>query len=296
MLTTMTDGIAWLVVGLFVCGVVLEWFDRATARFVLAAAWVVFAAFWAVLVPHYAFELHSFIEASGSVLAVPASLYAAFLTYSGRDTLSNLSRAVAVMGVIYLPFAAIHPLREFLVELVSTQLHLTLAALGYHPTFTVAAANGFKSAFVFTDATGHTYSTYLVLACTGVGSMSVVSGLITATDAPLRRRARTLVVVIPAIWILNLVRNAFIAIGFGEQRFQIFVGPVMAVVGYSDPHLVSYFIADRVIAQSLSVVALLLLVWFAARELPELLTTVDEVLSVFTNRRFDLRGALGDAE
>lgn len=284
----LTDGLAWLVVGPFVTGAVAERFDRQSARYLLASAWVVFATFWAVLTPHFAFEMHSIVEGTGSLLAVPASLYMAYLVYAGRDGLFVLSRAVAVMGLLYLPFAAIHPLREFLVELVSLQLHLVLGTLGYHPEFTVAQENGFRSAFVFTDASGHTYYTYLVLACTGIGSMSVMSGLVAAVEAPLRRKLSVIAVLLPTIWVLNLVRNVFIAVGFGKQWFQFFVEPITGLVGYTDPRMVSFFIADRVLAQSLSVVVLIGLVWLVARALPELLVLVEEVLYVFTNTRYDL--------
>lgn len=291
----LTDGLAWVTVGLLAGGVLIERYDRSIARYVLASAWVAFAMFWALLVPYFLFEMHSFIEGGGSLLAVPGSLYVAYLLYSGRESLVVLSRAVAVMGVIYLPFAAIPPLREFLVELVSTQLHYALNTLGYYPEFTVAQENGFRSAFVFTDESGHSYYTYLVLGCTGIGSMSIMSGLIAGTRVSLRRKLRALTVVLPTIWVLNLVRNVFIALGFGNQWFQVFVDPVMTVVGYTDPGMVSFFIADRVIAQSLSVVVVLLLIWIVARELPEMLTIVDEILYVFTNQHYELGSAFDPA-
>lgn len=289
-----TDAIAWLTVGLLTAGALAERFDRSVARYVASAAWLAFAGFWALLVPHFAFVQHSFVEGAGSLLAVPGSVYVAYLLFDGRDSLLVVSRAVAVMGLLYLPFALVHPLREFLVEFVSAQAHVVITTLGYDPAFTTAEANGFHSAFVFTDASGHRYATYLVLACTGIGSMSIMAGLIAVVDAPLGRRARAIAVVIPTIWALNLVRVAFIAISFGNQWFQVFVDPIMTIVGYTDPHMVSYFVADRVLAQGLSVVALLVLVWFVARDLPELLSIVEEVLYVFTNREYDLQGAFAE--
>lgn len=287
-----TDILAWITVGLLATGTVAERFNQPIAHYIYTVAWAVFAIFWAVLVPHFIFNMHSFIEGGGSILAVPASLYVAYLHYTGRESLLVLSRAVAVMGLIYLPFALIQPLREFLVELVSTQLYFALTALGYHPEFTIAKANGFRSAFIFTDAAEHRYLTYLVLGCTGIGSMSIISGLIAAVKAPVRRKLRAFAVVIPTIWVLNLIRNVFIALGFGKQWFQVFVDPIMKIVGYTDPAMVSFFIADRVLAQSLSVVALLILVWLLARDLPELLSIIEEVLYVLTNQEYDLGGDL----
>jgi archaeosortase A (PGF-CTERM-specific) len=286
-----TDIVAWVTVGLLATGAIAERFNQPVSHYVFTGSWAIFAVFWALLVPHFIFEMHSFIEGVGSLLAVPASLYVAYLHYTRRESLLVLSRAVAVMGLIYLPFALIHPLREFLVELVSTQLYLALTTLGYHPEFTTAEANGFRSAFVFTGGDGHKYLTYLVLGCTGIGSMSIMSGLIAAVRAPIRRKLRAVAVVIPAIWVLNLVRNVFIALGFAKQWFQVFVNPIMTIVGYTDASMVSFFIADRVLAQSLSVVALLVLTWLVARDLPELLSIIEEVLFVFTNQTYDLGSA-----
>lgn len=123
-----TDGIAWLTVGLLATGAIVERFDRSTARYVSSAAWLAFVVFWARLVPHFAFVQHR------------------------------------------------------------------------------------------------------------IGSTSITTGLVAVVDAPLRRRARAITVVVPTIWTLDLVRVASITI-------------------------------------------------------PELLSIVEEVLSVFTNREYDLRGA-----
>jgi hypothetical protein len=49
-----------------------------------------------------------------------------------------------------------------------------------------------------------------------------LAGLIAAVRAPLRRKLRALAVSLPVIYGLNLLRNVFISIGFGEQLFQIF--------------------------------------------------------------------------
>nr|WP_254663413.1 hypothetical protein [Haladaptatus sp. W1] len=70
----------------------------------------------------------------------------------------------------------------------------------YDPAFTIAKENGYHSAFIFTDSTGHEYYTYLVLACTGIGSMSIFGGLIAAVRAPLRRKLRGFTLAIVIIW------------------------------------------------------------------------------------------------
>lgn len=282
-----TDALAWLVIGLFVAGAVLERTHTETARAVAASGWGLFGVFWLALFPRFAFVMKSFIEGALSLAAVPACIYAGYLLYNGRDSLFVLSRGVAAMGVIYLPFESSYLARRFLIHTVTDQTDVLINALGYHPEI-ATGPNGFESQFVFTDATGHEFKTHIVLACTGLGSISIFGGLIAAVRAPLRRKLRALAIAVPVIWVLNVARNAFIAIAFGNQWFQIFVDPVMNLVGYSQPGLVSFFFADRVIAQSLSVVALVAITWLVVRELPELLAVVEDVAYIVTGNEYDL--------
>src|SRR5699024_12458376 len=68
----------------------------------------------------------------------------------------------------------------------------------------------------------------------------------------------------------------------------------MALFGASDPYKVSYFVADRVLAQSLSVVALVAITWVVVRELPEVMVVIEVVLFMTTGTEYALQNALGN--
>jgi len=280
-----TDAVAWIVVAAFLAGWALESRGRF-GRAVGAGAWGVFGVFWLLLIPRFAFAMRSPIEGALAVLAVPACAYAGYLLWSGRDSLFTLTHAVAVMGVIYLPFETVPILRETAVEAVASQTHAVITWIGYDVTLT-EGPNGYQSGLVFTSA-GHTYATHIVLACTGLGSMTVFAGLIAALEAPLVRKLQAAAAAVGIIYVLNIVRNVFIAVAFGDQWFQVFVAEISALVGYTDPGLVSYFIADRVIAQSMSVVALVAIAFVVVRIVPELLDLLEEAVYVLTNTEIDL--------
>lgn len=293
-----SDPFAWLVVATFTAGAMLSWRDSRFARPVTVAAWVLFAVFWLSVVHHFTFIQKSFIEGIGTLVAIPASLYAGLLLSRGRDSLFVLSRAIAAMGLIFFPFETIPFLREFLIETVTRQTAFLMALLGTDPTVVSGATlpigdyPDYQSTFWFVQ--GEQTITYTILiACTGVGSMAIFGGLIAATDAPLSRKLRGLAVSVPVIYALNLVRNVFIAVSFGTQRFQFFPELVMALFGSEDPYKVSYFIADRVLAQSLSVVALVGVTWVVVRELPEVMVMVEDVLFMATGTEYDLQSTLG---
>jgi archaeosortase A (PGF-CTERM-specific) len=135
----------------------------------------------------------------------------------------------------------------------------------------------------------------ILLACTGMGSISIFAGAILAVSAPWRRRLRALALTVSVIYVLNLFRNVFIAVSFGEQRMQILPELVMTVFGLADPQMVSYYVADRILAQTGSVVVLVGITYFLVRELPEITVLVEDLLFLVTGTEYDLVAAF-DAE
>ena len=306
------EPLAWAVVATFLAGVVADLRSRSLARRVTVGAWALFAVFWLVQAPHFAFDQKSAIEGVGSLIAVPVSAYVGYLLWGGRDSLLTLSRAVAVMGLVFMPFEMIDPLRRWLVETVTVQTEFLIRAVGSSPEvipgsrvckegsvtngqFTCAETYpGYRNTFLYhTDGQRITYT--ILIACTGVGSMAIFAGLVAAVRAPLNRKLRALAVSLPIIYALNLVRNVFIGVSFGEMRMQVAPELVASVFGFSlaqDPALVSYYVADKILAQSASVVALVAITYLVVRELPEVLSVVEDLLFVVTGSEYDLRSEL----
>jgi archaeosortase A (PGF-CTERM-specific) len=118
--------------------------------------------------------------------------------------------------------------------------------------------------------------------------MAIFAGLIAAVRAPLDRKFRAFAISIPIIYALNLVRVTFIGIVFGKQYMQWFVDEVLFLFGASDPYRVSFFLSDRVISQVAAVIALVGVIYLVVRELPELLTVIEDVLYMVTGDEYDL--------
>ncbi|HKL29126.1 MAG TPA: archaeosortase A [Natrialbaceae archaeon] len=297
-----TPTLAWVVVATFLAGIIVERFDHRRARYTFALAWLLFGVFWFTLIHHFAFAEKSIVEGIGTVAAVPISIYVAVLLVRGRDSLFVASRAIGVMGLIFLPVESIPVLRRTLIETVTGQTAFLIDLIGVDPMvvggMTIDGLDiadkqrPYWSTFVFYHQ-GDPITYTIVLACTGLGSMSIMGGLIAAVDAPLRRKAKALAMSIPIIYGLNLVRNVFIAVGFGEQLLHVFPDAVMALFAIESEVMVSYYVADRIIAQSLSVVAMLAITWLIVHELPEVLTVLEDALFVLTGTEYDLADALG---
>lgn len=290
-LTPVTDALIWVVMGGFVAGITADWRDRSLARPIVIAAWAGFALFWLLMVPYFAFEHRSIVETILAAVAVPACVYVAAQLYGGRDSLFVLSRAICVMGLIYLPFGAIAAFHDTLIEIVANQTHAGLELLGSTPAFETDEA-GLRNTFAFTLDSGEQYSTRIVFACTGIGSMAIFAGLIAAVRAPLERRLAALAVAISTIWVLNIARNVFIAYSTGHQLFahEALAGPVMWLFGLDNPIRVSFFVADRILSQGLAVVALLAIAWVVVKLLPELYVIVEDLAYLCTGEEYDLGG------
>lgn len=294
-----SDPLAWGVVAVFLCGVGLEYAGKDSARAFTVVAWVLFAVFWLSLIHYYIIESKSIIEGLGSIIAVPASLYAGVLLWRGRDSLFVLSRAVAAMGLVFLPFEAIPALSTVLIETVTRQTEFIMSVLGQTAPEDFRVVSGavvgqpdLRSTFLFVDETGHQLTYTIRIACTGIGSMAIFGGLIAAVCAPLTRKLRALGVAIPVIYVLNLVRNTFIGLTFGQQRLHVAPDLVLGLFSATDPYRVSYFLADRVLSQSLSVVALVGVTWIVVRELPAALVVVEDLLYMVTRTEYDLQRAI----
>ncbi|MCG1002011.1 MULTISPECIES: archaeosortase A [Halobacterium] len=294
MVSALTDTLAWVVIAAFGTSAVLQADYRQYSRYAAVAAWTLFAAFWGLLVPYYFFEHLSVIEGVLSAAAVPACLYTAYLVGTGKRQLETLTRSIAIMGLLFLPFQTIEATRQFAIETVAQQAEWLMAQFGYYPPV-VEGDHGYTAKFMFTGehaVTGESWKfpTTVLMACTGIGSMSIVGGLALAVKAPWKRRLQALAVALPVIYGLNVIRVAFIAVAHGEQWFRggIYKTLAFAVFPSNDPNMVSYLFADRMLAQSASVVALVVLTFALLRIVPELGGVVEDVAYIATGNEYDI--------
>ncbi|SER67998.1 archaeosortase A [Natrinema salaciae] len=291
----LSDSLAWIAIGVFVVAMVLEWRGAVDpARYLAAGAWVVFGLFWLTMVPHYYLEVKSPIQTLLTLAALPLCAYAGYLLVQGRESLLLLSRAVAFMGLFYLPAETIPVVKTWLIETTAAQTHFGMELLGHSPGIE-EGLNGYQSRFAFdSDETVTGRTTYIIMSCTGIGSMAIFGGLIAAVDAPLRRKVVPFALSVGVIWFLNLVRNVFIGLaspwGWFQQDALVYV--VTEFMG-APADRTSYIVAHNFIAQSLSIVALLGITYLVVRLLPEVLEPLEDVLYILTGTEYDLTDALG---
>lgn len=280
---------AWLAVATFCLGIVWRWHGTEPAERVFSTlGWVALALLWLVMLPYFWVEMRSPIETVLAALAVPVSLWAGWLRWRGREQLYLFGKAAAIAGLIYLPVHTTEPVRRWLIETVAAQTHWMMGLLGYQPGLATGPEGGYLSLFAF-DA----HTTYIVLACTGIGSIAIFGGVILAVAAPLGRRLAGAVTVAATIYVLNLIRNTFVGLATPLGVFQGEPFATAAGLFGVEGTRVSFFVSHTLIAQPLSVVALVGLTLLALRIVPELFTVLDELVYLLTGDEVDLRAEFG---
>lgn len=290
-----TDVLAWVAIGAFLAALLLQWQRRPEpARYLGTAAWLVFGVFWLTMAPYYYYDVQSPLQTVLAILALPLCVYTGYLLWGGRNRLFLLTKAVAFMGLIYLPAETIPFVRQWLIETTAVQTHYGMELLGHSPGLE-EGSNGYESRFAFDpDETVTGRTTYIVLACTGIGSMAIFGGLIAAVKAPLRRKLVAFGAAVGIIWFLNLARNVFIGLASPWGWFQQdWIVSFMTTYMGAETNRVSFLVAHNYVSQSLSIVALLGITYLVVRILPEILAPLEEVLFVLSGNEYDLFEALG---
>ncbi len=304
---TLADAMIWLSILLFLTASVLEWRAYKTdgslqpARYTAVAAFVVFGLFWFNVFPYFAFDHQSYVEGILSLVALPLCLYTAKLLYDGRNSLFILSRAIGVMGLIYVPFETIPAMtiagihipepRRILIEFVADITAVIITAMGYEYVFT-ESVEGFDAAFLWTLEDGHRYRVSVILACTGIGSMAIFGGLIAAVKAPLKRKLKAIALSFSIIFVLNIIRMVFITVVTGNQYMHWAPDLILFLFGADNPYRVSFLVSDRIISQFGAVIALMVIAYLVVRELPELLVVLEDLLYLLTGEEHNLEESL----
>jgi len=245
--------LGWLMTNVLWIGLFLFLVSALSGRRTLAGlGWVLFGVHWLKQPAHYL--------AIGDLFNVGLTLAVAlFSFYLGWLVLFRGCRsrscdwagsAVAIGGFAYFPFAELAPLREGLIGgTAELTLHL-LNVLG------VPAVSGGGSVITL-----YGHSVEVVLACTAIESMALFAGVVLSVRAPIKRRGAALLASVPVIYGLNLLRNAFVVVAYGEEWF-------------GDE---SFYLAHNVIAKAGSAVALFAIAYVVFILLPELLDMIDEL-------------------
>ncbi|WP_048150221.1 archaeosortase A [Methanolacinia paynteri] len=241
-----------------------------------AAGWTAIILSILVDLPHYIFVENNFMYPLFGILGIP------FLAITIPEILRNnkltiyLSRGAAIAFLIYIPFGFYQPLGDWLIAVVTSEVSSLLGLFGFGAekvAWNMIEYNNFR--------------VEIILACTGIQSIAIMLGLAYCVPSDRRQKLMAFLLVVPTIYILNLLRNVFVVMAYTGQWFQVY--PEIASngeIGYE-----SFFWAHNVMAELGALIFLVLLALGLFKLNPALGEFAEGIVSLYTEKIMKITGA-----
>jgi archaeosortase A (PGF-CTERM-specific) len=262
----------WVSLLLLVIAVILP---KRHGRYVAAAGWVLFGLNWGLSTPHYYLDEHNIMYTVACLLAIPATCYGAYILIRyGRESLMVVTRCAAIASIFYFPFQYLPWLNQWLIETTTAITFGIITALGEPATRMLSPDTGVNDVITLNGQ-----YVQIILACTAIQSMAIFIGVVGAVRVEWKRWLKAFLVSVPVIYILNLARNVFVISAFGNQWFQIMPDTVVGWTGEPVAYT-SFFWAHNVLAETGSLVALVVISYAVMTLMPELLSYLMDIVNL----------------
>ena len=234
-------------------------------RIVGCIGWILFGVYWLTEIPNY-LAIMDYFNTTIMILAFVlfTMIGLTILKTKNLNVFLDVTAFSALSALFYFPFAIDPWLKRGIISVVADQ--------------TVALGNmlGFKiEKLSFNKIALNGKYVEIILACTGIESMALFAGATLGVKADLKRRLKAFMISVPVIYILNLFRNVFVVVAYGNEWFG------------ED----SFYIAHHVICKILATIALVLISLGVFRFLPELADLIynlkEELVEVWKHDRKD---------
>lgn len=225
---------------------------------------------WTCIVLNLFLELPAFFSEMNFFYPILALLSVPFLAITASRLLRDdpavlrLSTTAAVATLIFVPFVLVAVLRDALIGIVVGLAFSLITALGHHPVmyaWDVITENGFYN--------------QIIPGCTGILAIALVTGVVAGVaGSSVRRRLLVILLLAPALFLLNVFRVSGVFIAVSDHWFAGFPDPT----GTGDAN---FFWAHNVVAEALAVLFLLLLIAGLCRVLQGLPEYARDVAGVY---------------
>ncbi|MDY6932102.1 MAG: archaeosortase A, partial [Halobacteriota archaeon] len=246
----MIENILWLALLFLLLGAILK--ESRKERTSGFFGWIFFSIYWFGTVPHY-IEIDDYFNV---VLVCLMAIFCIvigyhFLTYKGegRSTLITLTKATALICIIYFPFAIIGFLNESLIDVTAIITNMLLNLIG--------VGTQVAPPIIFLG----NLSIRIILACTAIESIALFAGVILSVKAPRYRKFLAFMASIPVIYLMNLLRNVIVTTAYVNSWFG------------TPAH--SFHIAHNVLAKIGSMIVLIVIAYAVFTILPEVLDLIE---------------------
>ena len=249
-------------------------------KYAAIAGWALIGINLLTDVPEY-LTLDNMLYPAIAVASVPFLAITILHLLRDEPIILQLSNAAAVATLIYVPFTFIPVLRDVLIGTVVNQVVWLLHVLGHHAElegWNIIIRNGF--------------ATEIILACTGITAIAILLGVTAGSERlTLKQSLLAFLIVVPTIFILNILRVVVVIIAWSEQWFAFLPDPTGTTefgAGYA-----SFFWAHNVFAEVLSLVVLIVIAFGLFRIIPQLATFARALVHLYLDELRTLIGKTG---
>jgi archaeosortase A (PGF-CTERM-specific) len=235
-------------------------------QYFAALGWAGMVLFLWAEIPYY-LSINNFLYPLIAALSIPFLAITVKYLLIREKLVMQLSTAAAVAFLIYAPFA-FTPLGDVLISVVVGQTVWMLNALGCQVTlvdWNMVSKNGFLIE--------------IILACTGIQAIAIMLGIAAAVPTTLRQKGLVFILVVPTIYILNLIRNTAVIIAYTGQWFPWFP----EIAGNGEYGYESFFWAHNVFAELLALVLLIAIAYALFRIIPELADFAGDLIRLYVD-------------
>jgi archaeosortase A (PGF-CTERM-specific) len=227
--------------------------------------WTFIIIFLFAELPYY-FSINNFMYPLMAALSVPFLYITVKHLLADDPRVMHLSRAAAVAFLLYAPFEYLPVLGDWLIGVVVGQVAMILDGLGYAVTlndWNIISRNNLR--------------VEIILACTGIQSIAIMLGVAAAVPTTVKQKVQAFLLVAPTIYILNLLRNAFVIMAYTEQWF-----PYLPEIASNGEYAYeSFFWAHNVIAELLALVLLIAIAYGLFKVIPALGDFADDLYQLY---------------
>jgi len=238
-------------------------------KYAAMAGWTLIVLNLLIDVPDY-LTLDNLLYPALAVLSVPFLAITIRQLWADNPTVLQLSNAAAVATLIFVPFSFLPLFRDALISAVVGQAVWLLHALGYPvwiEGWNIIMRNGF--------------ATEIVLTCTGITAIAILLGVAAGSkNLSVRQGIYAFLVIVPTIYILNILRVVVVFIAWSDQWFAFlpdFTGTTEFGTGYA-----SFFWAHNVFAEMFSLVILIVIAFCLFGIIPQLADFARDLIHLYT--------------
>ncbi|MCU0632653.1 MAG: archaeosortase A [Methanolinea sp.] len=235
--------------------------------------WTCIVLFLFAEVPYY-LSINNLLYPVMALLSVPFLVITARHLLARETLVMHLSTAAAVAFLMYAPFAYT-PLGDWLISVVVGQTGWMLQAFGY-PAHQLA----------WNMLSRNNFRVEIILACTGIQAIAIMLGVVSAVRTTTRQKVLAFLLVVPTIYILNIVRNTAVIIAYTGQWFPF----LPEIAGNGEFGYESFFWAHNIFAECLALLLLIGIAWGLFRIIPDLADFATGLVQLYSR---DIRRAVG---